>query len=1701
MNTHPADEGPDRDAWWTSIYHVGLLIAPAQLAEFFPATCPPLRDLLATRLRSQLARMSAGHDALGDLLDLVLEDILGLETAQWQKGSAVEATYSHRLVTGETLRPRRIWAPVHRGRLPVFVDNAESENLGRRFVARVVEWLRVAKLPFALLTNGRKWRLLHAGLEHEAWADWDTTSWFMEGGAGPQLTALRILLGRDALRPDGDDEAPLLAAILASRKGQAELSAELGERVRQAVELLLQASSPVLDGHEPRALYIAATRLVMRCVVLLFAEARDLLPRDNPIYASAYSLNGLREQLDRAAGGRSERLRSTHSAWPRLMSLFRLVYFGSQHERLPVQRYGGGLFAPCYYDDEADRVVPLTDPIDRALDAIEHRRNLPSDAVVHAILELLTRSRVKVRQGRGSTWMMAPVNFSDLSSEYIGILYEGLLDFELRQAPADDAMVFLNLGSQPVLPLARLDGMTEKEMGALVKNLRTTKKSDDDADEETEEEEAEVEEPGESAPVPEDNIADLVDPDDTRRILKERVQIWAEKAVKAAGIVKYRKSADARAREAFEVQARAAANSLIGKIVYPGGWYLVRWGGTRKGSGTFYTRPQLASPTTRRTLQPLLTKPGDDRGLLPAEILQIKVCDPAMGSGSFLISALRTLVDALARSLEKHGRLRDEPTRTIIRLADGDEHTDPREETIPLPRSHPDFDARLRTRLARHVVEHCIYGVELDPLAVELARMALWIETMDRELPFEFLDHKLRCGNSLIGAWIDHVSDFPALCAEREAGDEKHEGHHFESGVRSAMLKQYRSGRLKPGLRRLIAGLQQKEMYEPLALPELRATHAQALASFQAIHALPMFDAEARAEQYAALRKNPAVARLRHALDRWCALWFWPTDRLDIAPDPLSPLTLENATAAEIVRLRDHLRFFHWELEFPDVFTGPTSGFDAIVGNPPWEAQKPNSMEFFANIDPLYRTYDKQQALRRQRELFKSDEKIERQWLDYVGQFTALSNWFHNVAWPFGDGKFTEKGEQLNLMESGGQWRESDKLHQTWIEHRKDRPGYSDLEHPYRYQGGSDFNTYKLFLEQSRALLRNDVRRGRLGLLVPSGIYTDKATGDLRTLFLQHSNWTHLYALQNERFVFGDVDHRFKVAIVIVEKGGTTDLLATRFRIGPGDSPEAHEIEEDLLDDMGFLPLTTAAIEKLSPTSGAILEVRDPRDLKILEKMYVNGVLVGDQDKDGWRIRYATEFHMTADSKRFPARSKWETEGFHPDQYGHWIKGAWGSAHDYHDDPAALEYTLLSQDGSKALDLTSEWMAAVPLLQGVMLQAFDSNAKQWESGTGLKAKWTSQTFDSRVFGPQFLMAVHDYLSSPKAERAWKVSYRRISRTTDTRSWMGCVTNGLPSGDSIFHLVVRQGVESSDAHEISAICNSFIFDWQTRLRLGGTNISWFVLEEAVIPTCGSHGHQALWKLSLQVTGYSPRHAQEWLSWRTLTGAKEPWRRLWAVTPNERLRVRCILDALVAQLYGLTEEDFVWIVRDCDHPAKLICNSKYARRFDPKGFWRVDKDLDPELRHPVLAQIAFHDLQARGLDAFLAQNDGEGWMLPETLCLADFGLGHDERARVAQPVAAALGPRFLPWQLEQSVEESWEECRRHAEIIARIVPPPPPPLIAASVPAPDASAPPPAAAPGFPPVQAVLTGPPAPGQGYLFAVPQAPPSKAGKRSKKR
>lgn len=220
-------------------------------------------------------------------------------------------------------------------------------------------------------------------------------------------------------------------------------------------------------------------------------------------------------------------------------------------------------------------------------------------------------------------------------------------------------------------------------------------------------------------------------------------------------------------------------------------------------------------------------------------------------------------------------------------------------------------------------------------------------------------------------------------------------------------------------------------------------------------------------------------------------------------------------------------------------------------------------------------------------------------------------------------------------------------------------------------------------------------------------------------------------------------------------------------------------------------------------------------------------------------------------------------------------------------------------------------------------------------------------------------------------------------------------------------------------------NSFVYDFVARARCGGLHLNWFVVEESVLPEKSS----AAWlgEIGRALIGHPKIFSVVF---------EKPVRRF-AVCPAERLRLRCISDALIAESLSLSVDEFSYILANCDHPRSSLTD-EFTAQLSPKGFWRIDKDKAPELRHTVLSLVAFHDLQAKGLEAFLAQNDGEGWMIPEQLRLADYGLGHDDRAREYQPVASRLGPRFYDWQLSEDVERSWQECAAHAELIRRIVP---------------------------------------------------------------
>ena len=227
-----------------------------------------------------------------------------------------------------------------------------------------------------------------------------------------------------------------------------------------------------------------------------------------------------------------------------------------------------------------------------------------------------------------------------------------------------------------------------------------------------------------------------------------------------------------------------------------------------------------------------------------------------MGSGSFLVGGLRFLTDALVQSLYFHGRIHRHLDGAVVRLADGNAAEGLGDELLPFPPDHEAFEDALRARLKRHVVERCIYGVDIDPLAVELGRMALWVETMDRSLPFGFLDHKLKAGNALVGAWFDRFQEYPAMAWEREGGDSSHDRfvHHFHTVTstrgRNAGRVVKQSDVWTAAIKACRPQVQQELVDELNGQRRLgdaglaTEVHAELIAVFDRLHRLPVHDSE-----------------------------------------------------------------------------------------------------------------------------------------------------------------------------------------------------------------------------------------------------------------------------------------------------------------------------------------------------------------------------------------------------------------------------------------------------------------------------------------------------------------------------------------------------------------------------------------------------------------------------------------------------------------------------------------------------------------------------------------------------------------------------------------------------------------------------------------------------------------------------------------
>ncbi len=790
----------------------------------------------------------------------------------------------------------------------------------------------------------------------------------------------------------------------------------------------------------------------------------------------------------------------------------------------------------------------------------------------------------------------------------------------------------------------------------------------------------------------------------------------------------------------------------------------------------------------------------------------------------------------------------------------------------------------------------------------------------------------------------------------REGGDTGHtNGVHYRPEEWTRAIKKERNDVIKPGMvKQIESSSPQLFLFSENQQQTPEGLHKEITAEMERLHELPITDEQRREDRYRAMQQQPDYREIKRAFDAWCAAWFWPADQIENAPTPATFYNPSHSTRDMADELASELHFFHWELEFPDVFARPEHGFDAILANPPWETAKPNSKEFFSDYDPLYRTYGKQEALSEQKRLFQHDVTIERDWLGYQSYFKSMSNWAKHAASPFGDP--TVEDMDTFTLERG---KRGEQVHDEWRERRAKHHGYADQAYPFRFLGSADLNTYKMFLEVAHHLLRQE---GRLGMLVPSGIYTDQGSTVLRRLFLDHCRWEWLFGFINWQRIF-DIDSRFKFVVLLLEKGKSTEQLQVAF-----NQVALSELEQPEAVMFGF---PRKQVEQFSPKSLAIVEPQSQRDIDILEKLYTNTVLLGDQSERGWQIEYSREFDMTNDSKRFTPLPVWEARGYRSDGYGRWV----------------------GLDGDIAL----------PLYEGRMIGPFDPCEKGWVSGKGRSAVWKEIPFENKVFEPQYLMSLDIYKQQEKVLRDNKIGFLDIGSATNTRSMYASLIGDMPCGN-VVPVLQPERHDIIGTLSLVACLNSFIYDYALRCRLGGLHLNYFVVEETpLIPPYGLRSTPCA-QFAAQLNLIMPYFAPQWLEMRAVYPQlnEQNWRRLWAITPHERLRLRCILDAIIAELYGLSYDDFAWMLRD--DPT------------NPKGFWRVDKGKPRELRHTTLALAAFKRLKDVGLEAF----GQEDWQFPTE-------------------IGGRLGPRFTTWQEQGTVAESWAECEEHARHLREIVVP--------------------------------------------------------------
>lgn len=830
----------------------------------------------------------------------------------------------------------------------------------------------------------------------------------------------------------------------------------------------------------------------------------------------------------------------------------------------------------------------------------------------------------------------------------------------------------------------------------------------------------------------------------------------------------------------------------------------------RKVSGSYYTHDDLVRLILRESVGLLATErleafeahikklakkgslnPADWEALdakdPASQILELKICDPAMGSGHFLVALVDDLADRVleaittatqrvseqpwAAHLVETGRPWQSPV--LARMA----HIRRSIKTTAQNHGWAVTDAQLDDRhiVRRMILKKTIFGVDKNPMAVELAKTALWLHTFTVGAPLSFLDHHLKIGDSLHGEKLPDV---------------------------------------QRGMQNLGALLLQSEF-------DRLASHAK---NMEQVADLTDVDiAEAQLSKQLANEAAAQIAPIHAVLDFWRALrWLvpgWPVEKISklqklLPPRPLGEgrgegsLLLEglvkllepgqnlvtvlaagrlagkdaatqaaNDLMAKARELATRETFFHWWTSFPTVFgAGSRGGFDAVIGNPPWDRIKLQEVEWFSERSPAIAA---QARAADRKTMIAALQGVQ---MTQTGTHTppAVDLWAqYQLA--------CERAEANARVLGNGKLGSSD----------------------YPLLGGGDVNLYSLFVERAQAL---SAPGGLVALLTPSGIAADKGAAEFFRRLSSTGRLGALFDFENRKVFFPDVDSRFKFCSLVFG-GHQRTFKQTRCAF------YLHQLAE-LDDPARMLTFTGDDFLRVNPNTGAAPIFRSRRDADITLGLYArHPVLVrhgafsdalGQQpDVKVWPVKYATMFHMTNDSHLFLKASELEQKGWQRAALNRWEKAG---------------------------------EQAVPLYEGKMVQMFDHRAADVVvNAANLKRAAQQETIDTgekavleRYPAPQYW--VHDSNVDKTWAGQWCIAYKSVTAPSNMRTMIAAIVPKCGVGNSMAMLLPEPVHEASYARWaplLMATLSCTAFDFALRQKVQGQNLNWFIIEQSVV----------------------------------------------------------------------------------------------------------------------------------------------------------------------------------------------------------------------------------------------------------------------------